>query len=533
VSTFSENSNVPADQPKPQSITSPDGVLAGNAPAFTSEDATNPTSQPITASMNDQESLRQEACAIRATPILRADLNLTPSGETTSAEKPAPSEEAATSPLNLQISDAKLSPDQDSTSEIPNFKPTPTHDLVREKIGKRSIQVSVVAWDQSGPKLRYKPTVQFLDKRLSVPKLLPTLSESLVLPTDLEDYGTTRDLFDDIRDLLKRYVTMFKNQDELLAYWCVASWFPDALDFVPRLTITGPSFSADVLFQVLRCVSRRPVLLAGMNSAVLKTIPINELKPTLLIRETRLSQRKAELLDALDQKGYFIASGADLRQFYCAKCVYLGEDHIREAGVPGGIHVHVGDIRLPALQLPTDSEIEEFQNKLFRYRSFHYDRVKLSRFAAQGPLPELRAVAQQLGSAIVGDDDLQKRIIGVLKEQSEQARVDRSSGLKAMVLRSVLSHCHEGDQQQVFARDLAITVNQLYSKEGESLKVSCERVGHVLKSLGLYSRRLGNGGRGLLLDKSTQVHAHELSHAYDVLPAVPECGYCLGLQSQQ
>ncbi len=190
----------------------------------------------------------------------------------------------------------------------------PTHGLIQGKNGQRSIRVSVVWWDRSGPK-------------------------------------------------------------------------PDALDFIPRLTITGLRFSADVLFRVLRCVSRRPVLLAGMNSAVLKTIPINELMPTLLIRETRLSKRTAELLDALDQKDYFVASGTELGQFYCAKCIYLGEDHTREAVVPDGIHVHVGDIRLSALHLPTDCEIETFQNQLFRYCPFHYDRVKLSRFAAQGLLP--------------------------------------------------------------------------------------------------------------------------------------------------
>jgi hypothetical protein len=366
-----------------------------------------------------------------------------------------------------------------------------------------------------------------------VPKLLPALSESLLLPTDLEGYGTTRNLFNSIRDLLKRYVTLLKNQDELLAYWCVATWFPDALDFIPRLTITGSRSSADLLFRVLRCVTRRPVMLAGMNSAVLKTIPINELMPTLLIREPRLSKRAAELLDALDQKDYFVASGADLSQFYCAKCIYLGEDQIREAVVPDGVHVHVGEIRLSTLHLPTDSEIEKFQNQLFRYRAFHYDRVKLSRFAAHGLLPELRAVAQQLGSAIVGDDDLQKGIIDVLKEQSEQARVDRSSGRKAMVLRAVLFHCHQNDPKQVFAREIAATVNRIYREEGESLKVSGETVGHVLKSLGLYSRRLGNAGRGLILDKSTQIQVHELSQAYEVLPAVPDCGYCHRLQSPQ
>ena len=194
-----------------------------------------------------------------------------------------------------------------------------------------------------------------------------------------------------------------------------------------------------------------------------------------------------------------------------------------------GIHVNVGDIRLPALPLPLDHEIESFQNQLFRYRSLHYHRVKVSKFTPEGLFLELRAVAQQLGSAIVGDDDLKKHIVDVLQEQSEQARVDRSSGRKAMVLRAVLFHCHQGDQQ-VFARELAATVNRIYGEEGESPKVSSEAVGHVLKGLGLYSRRLGNGGRGLVLDKSTQSKAHELSRTYEVLPATPACGYCHRLQ---
>ena len=60
----------------------------------------------------------------------------------------------------------------------------------------------------------------------------------------------------------------------------------------------------------------------------------------------------------------------------------------------------------------------------------------------------------------------------------------------------------------------------IYGEQGEFVKVSSETVGGVLKGLGLYSRRLGNGRRGLLLDKSRQSKAHELSCAYDVLPPV-------------
>lgn len=92
---------------------------------------------------------------------------------------------------------------------------------------------------------------------------------------------------------------------------------------------------------------------------------------------------------------------------------------------------------------------------------------------------------------------------------------------------------HRPDQQQVLAREIAATANQIYSEEGESLKISSETVGHVLKNLGLYTRRLGNAGRGLVLDKVTQSRAHELGYANEVLPdsaGVPPCGYCHKLQ---
>jgi len=70
-------------------------------------------------------------------------------------------------------------------------------------------------------------------------------------------------------------------------------------------------------------------------------------------------------------------------------------------------------------------------------------------------------------------------------------------------------------------------------EDGESLKFSSETVGHTLKNLGLYSRRLGNAGRGLIFDKATQAHAHRLSYAYDVHVPEPSCEYCHELRQSQ
>ena len=134
--------------------------------------------------------------------------------------------------------------------------------------------------------------------------------------------------------------------------------------------------------------------------------------------------------------------------------------------------------------------------------------------------------------AVVADDpDLQQRVPELLEEQNEQACVDRSIDLKGAVLRAVLFRCHQPDEQEVRTSSIAETVNEIYRSEGEPLKVSSETVGHVLKSLGLYSRRLGSSGRGLRLDKFTQSRAHELGFPYDVLPEVPECGYCQDIKN--
>jgi hypothetical protein len=410
--------------------------------------------------------------------------------------------------------------------------PSPLIDLIRES-QTNQIHVSLFQFQKSRPNLVHGPEIDYGGRKHYVPKLPPAVAGSLLLPRWVADYGKTRELFNAIQALLKKHLALPERQCALLTYWCIASWFPDFLDFIPRLTITGPAFAADHLFRVLRCICRRPLLLAGINSAVFRAIAVGQLMPTLFIRETRLSKKTIELLDASDQQGYLVACGKDVCDFYCAKCIYVGE-YSEAVSVPTGIHVHVTARKpMSAATVPFDADSQLLQGQLFRYRAFNHDLVRLSEFTPSRLSPELSAVAEQLGAAIVEDEPLQDELIEFLTEQDEQARVDRSTAVNAMVLKAVLFHCHEGEQQKVFVRDLAATVNNTYRDEGEPLKISNERLGHVLKSLGLYTQRLNNAGRGLVLDNATRIRAHELSYANEVLPETPACGHCQRLHVQQ
>jgi hypothetical protein len=119
----------------------------------------------------------------------------------------------------------------------------------------------------------------------------------------------------------------------------------------------------------------------------------------------------------------------------------------------------------------------------------NHGRVASASCGFSGFRLEISVVAGQLAAAIVNDPELQDGIIEALEDRDEEARIDRATGVSGLVLRAVLFHNHQKDQQK-FVREIAATTNRLYAEEEESVKVSNEKVGRVLKQLGLYSRRL-------------------------------------------
>ena len=368
---------------------------------------------------------------------------------------------------------------------------------------------------------------------LQLPSDLRSLYEPMVLPARVESFRTTRELFDEIVALLQKHVMLPTKECSLLAYWAIATWFTDYLPFLPSVVISGPASTADLLLRTLAAVCRRPILLGELSPAILRKLPINEVTPTLLIREPQLSRYTSSLLNASNQPGYLFFCGTTFQQLYCPKCIYVGECFKDSPATNNVVHINLGGSALTLRHaLPTKDEITSFQNRLFTYRLLNHDKVAKANFRVSGFRPEISLVADVLAAAIVDDVDLQRGIIDVLKDRDEQSRVDRATGVHGLVLRAVLFHCHQNEPRK-FVREIAATANRLYAEEGESLKVSNETVGHVLKYLGLYSRRLSNAGRGLIFDKATQAHAHRLSRAHDVLTPEPSCEYCHQFQPSQ
>ena len=424
--------------------------------------------------------------------------------------------------------------DQGGPQKFTNGGPTsPLIELIRTAEGKIARAVCVGKEDGT-IRLAGGSNINYEGRGYSVPELPSALQEGLVLPTKFPPMGPSKDLFESVLSFFQKHVKLPSREHTLLAYWSIATWFPDFLPFFPSLEVTGPSAGVDVLFKALMTVCRRPVMLADVSPSSLRAFPISELLPTLLIRQPQLTKRMASILDASAQPGYLVSHGKEYCRLYCPKCIYVDEVRKSDALLKTSLSVHVESNSWQSQSLLANRETaQDFQNRLFSYRLFSHDKVARSNFRVSGFRPETCAIAEVLGAAIVDNTELQARVIALMGERDKQSRVDRSSGIHGMVVRAVLLHCHESDQPKLFVREIAETVNQIYRQEGESSKVSSETVGHVLKSLGVYSQRLGSAGRGFLLQKALHVQAHRLGAAYDVLPEVPACGYCNALQKTE
>jgi hypothetical protein len=127
-----------------------------------------------------------------------------------------------------------------------------------------------------------------------------------------------------------------------------------------------------------------------------------------------------------------------------------------------------------------------------------------------------RELAQSLAACIVGDDELQSRIVPVLKAHDRQIRVDRTTILESIVLDALLAGCHGAKVVALSITGLTASVNTVLAGRGDSQGVSPEIVGWKLRALGLRTEFIAGGRKGLALLDETRARIHALAAAYGV-----------------
>ncbi len=324
--------------------------------------------------------------------------------------------------------------------------------------------------------------------------------------------GATGDLFARIKQFIAGQTGLSDTVCALITYWSISTWLQEALTIMPCLVITGPDHEAMVLLRVLHGLCAAPRLLAGFRRTDLKDLTGYR---TLLISEPHLDKRTAALLGNLTNRGVMLIEQRSY--LYCAgsSAIYVGDD-LAIGTIQHSVCIDLATPRNAKVPNPgqlVQGRIDALRNSLSEYRTANLEQVRCLEFNPSGLSAETHAIANALGSCIVDEPELQAELVALLRPQAGQQLADRSDSLEGLVVGAAIGLCHQG-KDQIYAREIAAEANRLQDLRGENLRLGPEKVGHKLKKLGLFTRRLSQAGNGLLMDRPTTVLLHELAASY-------------------
>jgi hypothetical protein len=333
------------------------------------------------------------------------------------------------------------------------------------------------------------------------------------VPTGSARYENTDELFMRIQETIAAETFLSEESSALLTFWSISTWFSDGLSLAPGLAITGSAQAGDAVLRTLRNFCHYPLLMTGISLASLKKLSWSY-RPTILGFEPNLSKQMASLLGCSARRGYLIDASDGFRDYYGPKAIYTGEDLPVDAKLPSSVHVSAtATAAISQSQPMTESAVASFQNQLLRYRLKNLVNVKNSSFDALKLPLDMRPSVNALGACIIGSPTLQSKLISLLTPVADQRDADRLASLEGVTLEATISLCHDG-KTQIFVGEIATEVNRIAKARGERLNYSPETIGHQLKKVGLFTRRLGKAGKGLTLDLATITRAHQLAAVY-------------------
>lgn len=320
----------------------------------------------------------------------------------------------------------------------------------------------------------------------------------------------TRELYLEIKHMIARRTCLSDRVSALLSFWAVSTWFQDALQVFPLLVITGPAHEAITVLNVLNELCCKPALLAAFKQGDLKDLRGH----TLLISARNWDNRTATLLGNLTNRNFLLLEERSLLGCAGSRAIYVGEDAAVKR-VQNSIHV---DATVPldhdaVVDRWVPGTIDVLRKRISAYRTRHLARVRSLEFNPCGLSREANVIANALGSCIVEAPELQTQLVALLKPQAQQQIADRSDSDEALVVGAALALCHQG-KNEVFVKEIAVEANRLLESRGETRKLTPEKVGHKLKKVGIFTRRLSHAGNGLILDQATRTRLQEVGAAY-------------------
>jgi len=399
-------------------------------------------------------------------------------------------------------------------------------DLIHDRVDD---EIKLVRSD--GPNVSISARFDVGGKMFVPPSLDENLMKEFVLPRGVADYGSTAALFDDLQRLFQEHPGLSREAVSKAAFGALATWFPECAPPLVLVSAPDPSGSR-LLLEQLRYACRRSVIVGDVTRSGMWSLPLS-LRPTIIIDRPKPTKDLPFVLRAMSRPGVRIPQRGQLLDVSCPLVICMEEpisdSWLLEQSVQ--IEAMASATRFPRIARQALREVSlDLQAKLLSYRLRNFAKVQCSNFDAPHLAFPTREIARALGDCIVEDHELQSRIISLLEEQDEDVRVRRTTSFEAVVIEAALVFCHEKEKREwAYVGEFTTVTNAILEGRGEQITLEPRAVGDVLRSIGLFTRRLGRAGRGVLLVNEIRRKIHELAWRFGVRSidnGVDRCEFC-------
>jgi hypothetical protein len=329
------------------------------------------------------------------------------------------------------------------------------------------------------------------------------------MPTDAVEYGSTKQLFDEICAFIHTWAQMEEISESLAAYYVLFSWVYDDFDEVPYLRILADlgSGKSRLAVRVLGAIAYKPMCTIGVSSLSAIFRGLDSMHGTLVVDEADFgdkSDKTNELVQLLNT-GY-ISDVAILRseskggnnfesqsfKVFGPKIIASREsmkDHALESRC---LPVSMAELTRTDVPLLTDNRIhtvsQDLRNKLlmFRFRNSGnlHSRIDYS-FASLSLQPRTKQLLLLISSVI--DDPQMKEQLRTYAQQMNTKNLDRRSDTFEAEL--IMAMCEFMNRENFDAYTSGyfiptqLIVNKLNEeKEGNFDKFTTKSVGKAIKT---------------------------------------------------
>lgn len=405
-------------------------------------------------------------------------------------------------------------------------------DLVRGAASPTSPLLLI--WDAQ----RVKVADRFVrDGSIYVPvSIEPTIVQAVRFPTGATQYGSTRELYNEISQFIAQVTHLNERAVAQIAFFVISTWFADCLPLAPLLWIVAPPTAPRApLLQALGLLCRRSMSVAELTIAGLRALPAG-LRPTVLVEVPFLSRPLIKVLHASHRRGTCVTSGGGASDISCAMVV-LANRALPEPAVlefPLEVVLAPTQEQRPPMDVAAAERVgADLHAKLQMYRLVNHSKVLIPHLDFRAFTAPTQELARNFAACIIDDEELRSQIVSLLEQRDREIQVDRAGLPESITLEALLPDCHEdGELTIVPTADVTRRVNSIRVGRGDLRQVSPESVGWTLRGLGLHTEYITNGRKGLRLLDGTRRLIHSLAAGFGVRSlrngiVNTRCRYCV------